>query len=97
MGTKKLDEHYNFFCIVNHNSTYKYIQRSDTGTPFVVLSFVTAMVGYYYPCDSEVSADSELQEWVNEIYGFLGNNDSGISRVMIGLFYSPPPKYLDKT
>lgn len=34
---------------------------------------------YYYPCDREVSADFELQEWVNEIfhYGFLGNVDSG--------------------
>ncbi|XP_044025326.1 hydroperoxide isomerase ALOXE3-like isoform X6 [Siniperca chuatsi] len=43
-------------------------------------SFVKAMVAYYYPSDSEVSADSELQEWVNEIfyYGFLGNGDSGI-------------------
>ncbi|XP_045917353.1 arachidonate 12-lipoxygenase, 12R-type-like [Micropterus dolomieu] len=44
----------------------------------IINSFVTAVVAYYYPCDSEVSADSELQEWVNEIYGFLGNNDSGI-------------------
>uniref|UniRef100_A0A8D0AG22 Arachidonate 15-lipoxygenase B-like n=1 Tax=Sander lucioperca TaxID=283035 RepID=A0A8D0AG22_SANLU len=43
-------------------------------------SFVKAMVAYYYPSDSEVSADSELQEWINEIfyYGFLGNSDSGI-------------------
>ena len=46
----------------------------------VVLSFIQSMVAYYYPSDSEVSADSELQEWINEIfyYGFLGNDDSGI-------------------
>ncbi|XP_070843443.1 polyunsaturated fatty acid lipoxygenase ALOX15B-like [Chaetodon trifascialis] len=43
-------------------------------------SFVKAMVAYYYPSDSEVLADSELQEWIREIfyYGFLGNGDSGI-------------------
>lgn len=35
---------------------------------------------YYYPSDSEVSADYELQEWITEIfnYGFLGKHDSGI-------------------
>lgn len=49
------------------------------------------MVAYYYPSDSEVSADSELQEWINEIfyYGFLGNGDTGISFVA-GLLYTPP-------
>ncbi|KAG8011323.1 Arachidonate 12-lipoxygenase [Nibea albiflora] len=46
----------------------------------IINSFVEAVVAYYYPSDSEVSADSELQEWANEIYyyGFLGNDDSGI-------------------
>uniref|UniRef100_UPI0037E7B604 polyunsaturated fatty acid lipoxygenase ALOX15B-like n=1 Tax=Semicossyphus pulcher TaxID=241346 RepID=UPI0037E7B604 len=46
----------------------------------IINSFVTAVVGYYYPSDSEVSADSELQEWINEIFydGFLGNVNSGI-------------------
>ncbi|XP_061560234.1 polyunsaturated fatty acid lipoxygenase ALOX8-like isoform X2 [Phycodurus eques] len=45
----------------------------------VINSFVKAVVAYYYPLDSEVSADSELQEWANEIfnYGFLGNVASG--------------------
>uniref|UniRef100_A0A3Q2YFL5 Hydroperoxide isomerase ALOXE3-like n=1 Tax=Hippocampus comes TaxID=109280 RepID=A0A3Q2YFL5_HIPCM len=45
----------------------------------VIHSFVTAVVAYYYPLDSEVSADSELQQWVDEIfnYGFLGNAASG--------------------
>uniref|UniRef100_A0A8C4EWZ5 Lipoxygenase domain-containing protein n=1 Tax=Dicentrarchus labrax TaxID=13489 RepID=A0A8C4EWZ5_DICLA len=46
----------------------------------IINSFVKAMVAYYYPSDSDVSEDSELQGWVNEIfyYGFLGNGDSGI-------------------
>ncbi|XP_056219428.1 hydroperoxide isomerase ALOXE3-like [Seriola aureovittata] len=46
----------------------------------IINSFVKAIVPYYYPSDSEVSADFELQEWVNEIfyYGFLRNVDSGI-------------------
>uniref|UniRef100_A0A4W6CVB8 Lipoxygenase domain-containing protein n=1 Tax=Lates calcarifer TaxID=8187 RepID=A0A4W6CVB8_LATCA len=46
----------------------------------IINSFVRAVVAYYYPSDSEVSADPELQEWINEIfyYGFLGNSDSGI-------------------
>ncbi|XP_053737527.1 arachidonate 12-lipoxygenase, 12R-type-like [Synchiropus splendidus] len=41
--------------------------------------FVQAVVGYYYPLDSEVSSDSELQQWINEIfhYGFLGNASLG--------------------
>ncbi|XP_033998510.1 arachidonate 15-lipoxygenase B-like isoform X2 [Trematomus bernacchii] len=45
----------------------------------IINSFIQSMVAYYYPSDSEVSADSELQEWINEIfyYGFLGNDDSG--------------------
>ncbi|XP_054617013.1 arachidonate 12-lipoxygenase, 12R-type-like [Dunckerocampus dactyliophorus] len=45
----------------------------------IIHSFVTAVVSYYYPLDSEVVADSELQEWVEEIfnYGFLGNVSSG--------------------
>ncbi|XP_029281202.1 hydroperoxide isomerase ALOXE3-like isoform X2 [Cottoperca gobio] len=46
----------------------------------IINSFIKAMVAYYYPSDREVSADYELQEWINEIfyYGFLGNDDSGI-------------------
>nr|XP_046228925.1 hydroperoxide isomerase ALOXE3-like isoform X2 [Scatophagus argus] len=46
----------------------------------IISSFVKAVVAYYYQSDSEVSSDSELQEWINEIfyYGFLGNRDSGI-------------------
>ncbi|XP_028253223.1 hydroperoxide isomerase ALOXE3-like isoform X2 [Parambassis ranga] len=46
----------------------------------IISSFVKTVVAYYYPSDSEVSADPELQEWANEIfyYGFLGNHNSGI-------------------
>ncbi|KAI3364280.1 hypothetical protein L3Q82_011085 [Scortum barcoo] len=46
----------------------------------IINSFVKKMVAYYYPSDSEVSEDLELQEWINDIfyYGFLGNVDSGI-------------------
>ncbi|XP_077367216.1 polyunsaturated fatty acid lipoxygenase ALOX8-like [Festucalex cinctus] len=45
----------------------------------VINGFVKAVVAYYYPLDIEVAADSELQQWVNEIfnYGFLGNAASG--------------------
>uniref|UniRef100_A0A3B5A0Q9 Si:dkey-17e16.9 n=1 Tax=Stegastes partitus TaxID=144197 RepID=A0A3B5A0Q9_9TELE len=41
----------------------------------IISSFIKAMVAFYYQSDHEVSADYELQEWINEIYyyGFLGN------------------------
>ncbi|KAK9531516.1 hypothetical protein VZT92_010937 [Zoarces viviparus] len=44
----------------------------------IVNSFVKAVVGYYYPSDSEVRKDTELQEWICEIFthGFLGNTAS---------------------
>ncbi|XP_074472225.1 hydroperoxide isomerase ALOXE3-like isoform X1 [Sebastes fasciatus] len=43
-------------------------------------SFVKAVVEYYYPSDSEVRKDTELQEWISEIFthAFLGNKASGI-------------------
>ena len=48
---------------------------------YIFTRFVKAIVGYYYPSDSEVCKDSELQEWISEIFthGFLGNKASGIS------------------
>uniref|UniRef100_A0A3Q0RFV6 Si:dkey-17e16.9 n=1 Tax=Amphilophus citrinellus TaxID=61819 RepID=A0A3Q0RFV6_AMPCI len=41
----------------------------------IINSFVKYLVEYYYPSDSDVCKDTELQEWINEIYthGFLGN------------------------
>uniref|UniRef100_A0A3Q0RK06 Si:dkey-17e16.9 n=1 Tax=Amphilophus citrinellus TaxID=61819 RepID=A0A3Q0RK06_AMPCI len=45
----------------------------------IINSFVKYLVEYYYPSDSDVCKDTELQEWINEIYthGFLGNKLSG--------------------
>lgn len=46
---------------------------------FVFARFVSGMVSYYYPTASDVQRDSELQEWISEVFthGFLGNKDSG--------------------
>ncbi|XP_056150894.1 polyunsaturated fatty acid lipoxygenase ALOX8-like [Lampris incognitus] len=46
----------------------------------IINSFVTAVVSYYYPSNGEVTRDSELQEWISEIftYGFLENTSLGI-------------------
>ncbi|XP_059213134.1 hydroperoxide isomerase ALOXE3-like [Centropristis striata] len=46
----------------------------------IINSFVKAVVEHFYPSDSEVQKDTELQEWISEIFthGFLGNKDSGI-------------------
>ncbi|XP_029597310.1 hydroperoxide isomerase ALOXE3 [Salmo trutta] len=46
----------------------------------IINSFVQGMVEHFYSSDSEVSRDSELQDWINEIFihGFLGNGKSGI-------------------
>ena len=47
---------------------------------FVLTSFVRAAVEYYYPSDADVSKDTELQDWICEIfiYGLLRNYGSGI-------------------
>lgn len=46
---------------------------------YIFTSFVKYIVEYYYPSDSDVCKDGELQEWINEIFthGFLGNKLSG--------------------
>ncbi|XP_042359016.1 hydroperoxide isomerase ALOXE3-like [Plectropomus leopardus] len=46
----------------------------------IINGFVKAVVEHYYPSDSEVCKDTELQEWINEIFthGFLGNKATGI-------------------
>nr|XP_046154652.1 hydroperoxide isomerase ALOXE3-like [Oncorhynchus gorbuscha] len=48
----------------------------------IINSFVKGMVEHFYSSDSEVSRDSELQDWIHEIFihGFLGNNKSGIPK-----------------
>jgi len=48
----------------------------------LIFRFVTGVVGHYYPSDSDVQKDSELQNWMDEVFvfGFLANNDSGIPR-----------------
>ncbi|XP_037541409.1 hydroperoxide isomerase ALOXE3-like [Nematolebias whitei] len=44
-----------------------------------IKDFVRGMVQYFYPSDSDVSRDTELQEWIHEIFthGFLENKLSG--------------------
>ncbi|XP_047429797.1 hydroperoxide isomerase ALOXE3-like [Mugil cephalus] len=46
----------------------------------IINRFVRTLVEYYYPSDKDVCGDSELQEWISEIFthGFLGNKQSGI-------------------
>uniref|UniRef100_A0A4W6CVH0 Si:dkey-17e16.9 n=1 Tax=Lates calcarifer TaxID=8187 RepID=A0A4W6CVH0_LATCA len=45
----------------------------------ITASFVKSVVEYYYPSDSEVGKDTELQDWINEIFTrcILGNTASG--------------------
>ncbi|KAM4522903.1 hydroperoxide isomerase ALOXE3-like isoform 2-T5 [Odontesthes bonariensis] len=45
----------------------------------IINGFVRSVVEYYYPSDSDVREDTELQEWITEIFthGFLGNKLSG--------------------
>ncbi|XP_028252886.1 hydroperoxide isomerase ALOXE3-like [Parambassis ranga] len=45
----------------------------------IINSFVKDMVEHYYPSDSDVCKDTELQEWISEIFthGVLGNKLSG--------------------
>ncbi|XP_058468854.1 hydroperoxide isomerase ALOXE3-like [Solea solea] len=46
----------------------------------IINRFVKAVVEFYYPTNSDVCKDAELQEWISEIFthGFLGNKASGI-------------------
>ncbi|XP_067339168.1 arachidonate 12-lipoxygenase, 12R-type-like isoform X2 [Channa argus] len=46
----------------------------------IINNFVKGILEYYYPSDSDVQKDTELQEWISEIFnhGFLANKDSGI-------------------
>ncbi|XP_029984476.1 hydroperoxide isomerase ALOXE3-like [Sphaeramia orbicularis] len=44
----------------------------------IVNSYVKAMVEFYYPSDDDVRKDSELQDWISEIFthGVLGKKES---------------------
>ncbi|XP_075869586.1 hydroperoxide isomerase ALOXE3-like [Nelusetta ayraudi] len=46
----------------------------------IINRFVRGVVSHYYQNESDVRRDTELQEWISEIFkfGFLGNKDSGI-------------------
>ncbi|CAK6961909.1 hydroperoxide isomerase ALOXE3-like [Scomber scombrus] len=46
----------------------------------IINRFVEEIMEHYYHSDCEVQDDSELQEWIHEIFmhGFLGNTDTGI-------------------
>lgn len=45
----------------------------------IINSFVKAVVDHFYPSDRDVQKDTELQEWISEIFthGVLGNKASG--------------------
>ncbi|KAM9355673.1 hydroperoxide isomerase ALOXE3-like [Pholidichthys leucotaenia] len=45
----------------------------------IINSFVKHIVEYYYPSDNDVYKDTELQDWISEIFthGFLGNKHAG--------------------
>ncbi|CAJ1078462.1 hydroperoxide isomerase ALOXE3-like [Xyrichtys novacula] len=45
----------------------------------IINSFVSAVVNHFYPLDIEVQKDTELQEWISEIFthGVLGKKASG--------------------
>ncbi|XP_028252884.1 hydroperoxide isomerase ALOXE3-like [Parambassis ranga] len=45
----------------------------------IINSFVTGMVEHYYPSDNDVCRDTEVQEWISEIFtrAFIGNKHSG--------------------
>ncbi|XP_071025148.1 hydroperoxide isomerase ALOXE3-like [Oncorhynchus clarkii lewisi] len=46
----------------------------------IVYRFVQKMIGHYYTCDSDVQKDSELQNWIKDIFfhGFLAETSTGI-------------------
>ncbi|XP_067223192.1 hydroperoxide isomerase ALOXE3-like [Chanodichthys erythropterus] len=46
----------------------------------IINKFVAAFLSHYYQCDAHVQKDTELQDWISEIFtnGFLGREGSGM-------------------
>ncbi|KAK9976884.1 hypothetical protein ABG768_018705 [Culter alburnus] len=46
----------------------------------IINKFVAAFLSHYYQCDAHMQKDTELQQWISEIFtnGFLGRDGSGI-------------------
>uniref|UniRef100_A0A4W5QXK5 Lipoxygenase domain-containing protein n=1 Tax=Hucho hucho TaxID=62062 RepID=A0A4W5QXK5_9TELE len=46
----------------------------------IIHRFVQKVIGHYYTCDSDVQKDSELQNWIKDIFfnGFLKKDSTGI-------------------
>lgn len=61
---------------VNLTKITKSVQKTQL---LVFTRFVKGMVEYFYPTDSDVRRDTELQDWIKEIftYSFLGKKASG--------------------
>lgn len=52
---------------------------------FLFYRFVEGVLTHYYTSDDDVQKDSELQQWISEIFtkGFLGNQSTGVVSVNI--------------
>ncbi|ROL53666.1 Hydroperoxide isomerase ALOXE3 [Anabarilius grahami] len=49
----------------------------------IINKFVGVFLSHYYQCDADVQKDTELQDWISEIFtnGFLGRDGSGLLSV----------------
>ncbi|XP_048047434.1 hydroperoxide isomerase ALOXE3-like [Megalobrama amblycephala] len=62
------------------NVPYFYYRDDGMKLWNIINRFVAAFLSHYYQFDSHVQKDTELQDWINEIFtnGFLGRDGSGI-------------------
>ncbi|XP_048010138.1 hydroperoxide isomerase ALOXE3-like [Megalobrama amblycephala] len=62
------------------NVPYFYYRDDGMKLWNIINKFVGAFLSYYYQCDADVQKDTELQDWISEIFtnGFLGRDGSGI-------------------